>query len=265
MNLKESLLSKIRSFKLKHFEHFEGHQLINYKDIHKGRRCFIIGNGPSLCADDLTKIKENGDITFAFNRIFHIFSDTEWRPTYYLSQDVQILKSSVDELKQLDCQTKFIPIQSKWYDGVNIEDANYFNLSTKDSELYPSFSTDISKSVSISKTVVYTAIQFAVYMGIKEIYLIGVDHHFRVSQNSNGDIIVDNTVKDYFSDKYNDDLLKMNWIPNTDESTYTYISGLNYSKTYGFRIYNATRGGKLEVFERRNFDDLFSQSTNGNK
>jgi len=30
-----------------------------------------------------------------------------------------------------------------------------------------------------------------------------------------------------------------------------------YADGHGIKIYNATRGGKLEVFERVNFDDLF--------
>ena len=29
-----------------------------------------------------------------------------------------------------------------------------------------------------------------------------------------------------------------------------------YAKAHGIKIYNATRGGKLEVFERVDFDDL---------
>ena len=34
----------------------------------------------------------------------------------------------------------------------------------------------------------YTAAQIAAYMGIKEIYMTGVDHHFRVSRNSKGEV-----------------------------------------------------------------------------
>jgi hypothetical protein len=30
-----------------------------------------------------------------------------------------------------------------------------------------------------------------------------------------------------------------------------------YSRGHGFRIYNATRGGALEIFERADFDKLF--------
>ena len=59
--------------------------LKKYKNIHKGQRCFIIGTGPSLSVEDLEKLK--GEITFGSNRIFEIYSQTDWRPTYYMNQD----------------------------------------------------------------------------------------------------------------------------------------------------------------------------------
>ena len=93
-------------------------------------------------------------------------------------------------------------------------------------------------------------------MGIREIYLIGVDHHFHTSVNDKGEIVVDPTAKDYFSDKYNPDKDKL-YIPNTDASTLTYIAAKRYADTHGVRVCNATRGGKLEVFERVDLDSLF--------
>jgi hypothetical protein len=102
----------------------------------------------------------------------------------------------------------------------------------------------------------YTAAQFAAYMGFKEIYLIGVDHHFHISKNSRGEIVVDNSVKDYFTDKYNEDKDKL-YIPNTEKSTLTYVAMKEQCEKREIRVYNATRGGKLEVFERVDFDLLF--------
>ena len=46
-------------------------KLRKYKSIHKGKRCFIIGNGPSLTGSELDLIKE--EITFASNKIFNIY------------------------------------------------------------------------------------------------------------------------------------------------------------------------------------------------
>ena len=93
-------------------------------------------------------------------------------------------------------------------------------------------------------------------MGFKEIYFIGVDHHFQISQNNKGEIVVDTTAKDYFTDKYNEDKDKL-YIPNTEKSTLTYIAMKHHCDQRGIKVYNATRGGKLEVFPRVEFDSLF--------
>ena len=86
--------------------------------------------------------------------------------------------------------------------------------------------------------------------------MIGVDHHFRVSQNNQGEIVVDPSVKDYFTDKYNEDKDKL-YIPNTERSTLTYVATKRHCDSRGIQVYNATRGGKLEVFPRVDFDTLF--------
>lgn len=55
--------------------------LNSVKDAYKGKRCFVIGTGPSLTKEDLELLK--GEVTFASNRIFKIFNETDWRPTFY--------------------------------------------------------------------------------------------------------------------------------------------------------------------------------------
>lgn len=47
------------------------------------KRCFIIGNGPSINNTDLTKLKS--EITFGVNGIFLKFPDIEFRPTLMFS------------------------------------------------------------------------------------------------------------------------------------------------------------------------------------
>ncbi len=257
MNILTSIQARYRNYKAEHFPLFdEGRVLRRLKGIHKGMRCFIVGNGPSLQAEDLTRIHHNGDISFGFNRVFHIFPQTPWRPTYYISQDEKILKGSVDDINGIPAQLKFYPIEIKWYSGLTLKNPTFFHLSNNSVDFIPAFSDDIAKCLEISNTVVYSAIQIAVYMGIKEIYLIGIDHHFHISMNSKGEIIVDPNVKDYFSADYNQDKESLD-IPEVDKSTLTFMAARKYADAHGIKIYNATRGGKLEVFERVDFNTLF--------
>lgn len=243
----------------KNFEKTQyGKSLQQYKDKYKGKRCFLIGNGPSLNVKDLDCLMKNKEITFAFNRIYNIFDDTEWRPTFYISQDEKMLKGCCTVIDKLNLPVKFIPIQLHWYHNINIHDAVYFNMNWQQLENPCDFlfSEDISKRIDCASTGMYTAAQMAVYMGFSEIYFIGVDHHFQISQNNKGEIVVDNTVKDYFTDKYNEDKANL-YIPNTEKSTLTYVAMKNHCEERGVKVYNATRGGRLEVFPRIDFDKLF--------
>lgn len=243
-----------------HFEETKcGKKIAQYKNAYADRRCFLIGNGPSLAAEDLTVLHERGEITFAFNRIYHMFEQTIWRPTFYISQDEKMLQGCADVVDQLDLPTKFIPIQLSWYYGINIHDAVYFNMKWQQVEnpLQFLFSDDAAHELACASTGMYTAAQFAAYMGFRDIYLLGVDHHFRISQNNQGEIVVDSSVKDYFTDKYNADKENL-YIPNTEKSTLTYIAMKEQCEKRGIKVFNATRGGKLEVFPRVELDSLFS-------
>lgn len=242
----------------KNYEKTEmGKRIQDWKNKFSGKRCFFIGNGPSLRADDLTKLYENREVTFAFNRIYNIFDQTAWRPTFYISQDEKMLQGCETIVDSLDLSVKFIPIQLQWYYNINIHDATYFNMNWKQENdpLKFLFSDDAAHELYSSSTGMYTAAQLAVYMGFKEIYFIGVDHHFQISQNNQGEIVVDNTVKDYFSDKYNEDKSQL-YIPNTERSTLTYVAMKQHCEERGIKVINATRGGRLEVFPRVDFESL---------
>ncbi len=254
-----SVQARTQNWMAKHFELSPyGKRLTSYKDIHNGQRCFFVGNGPSLRAEDLTRLKETGEVTFAFNRIYNIFDKTDWRPTYYISQDEKMLQGCYDVVDKTDLGVKFIPINLKWYDDIAFQHASWFFLKSPevDNDKPLSFSDTLPKCIYNSSTVMYSAAQIAAYMGIKEIYMIGVDHHFRISQNNKGEVVVDVSAKDYFSEKYNEDRDKL-YIPNTDKSTWTYIAMKEQCEKRGICVYNASRQTKLEVFPMVDFDTLF--------
>ena len=77
-----------------------------------------------------------------------------------------------------------------------------------------------------------------------------------VCNNIVWDKYIDPNAKDYFSAQYNQDKDELD-IPEVDKSTLTFLAAKRNADENGFKIYNATRGGKLEVFERVDFDTLF--------
>lgn len=224
------------------------------KNKYSNQRCFIVGNGPSLIKEDLDKLKN--EITFGFNRIYYYFDKTDWRPNFYVTEDIKIIQNSIEEINKLNLNYIFTPDFVSLDYGIRINNSISFRQEYKElGNLGPDFSEDILEKISWGGTVAYTAIQMAVYMGFKEIYLLGIDHNFRVTQNSKGEITVDETAKDYFTEEYNKDQENL-YIPNLDNSTKSYIKARDYCDKNNIKIVNLTRGGKLEVFVRENIDKL---------
>lgn len=218
--------------------------------IHNNSRCFIIGNGPSLRVEDLEKL--NNEISFGTHRIYDIFDNTEWRPTYYCAQDTELICKSSKEINRMDIKNKFIAV-NKFQKYPKIKKSIYINLFLN--EFYPElpeFSKDITKGIFEGYTVSYMCLQIAMYMGFKEIYLLGIDHNYSVTLKPNGELEINDQLKDHFSEKD-----KLANIPQLYKSTLAYESAKKYAEANGIKIFNATRGGKLETFERVNFDEIF--------
>lgn len=232
-------------------------ELQKYHNIHKGERCFIIGTGPSLTAADLDMLK--GEITFGTNRIFEIFAQTDWRPTYYINQDYKLICKFTEEIKELRVKRKFMPLEAKKHFPES-RDISYFVLRHK--EFYPhdaDFSTHIDYYMGQGFTVTYGAIQMAYYMGFSEVYLLGIDHNYSISLNEKGVPVMQNDVKDYFKgSKASNAGLNL---PRVVESTMAYMTARKFADAHpGFKVYNATRGGKLEAFERVNLDEVLDEA-----
>ena len=233
-----------------------------YKNFYDGQRCFIIGNGPSLTIKDLEKLKEFGEISIASNSIYNLFPNTEWRPTIYTVHDFQEIKKTREKISAVKTELKIVAMSAsgRIYD---VDEAILLRLIEPKRGGY--FSDDISKCVYDGGTVTYVSLQCAVYMGFKEIILLGVDHSFAREQTKDGKMIINNKIKNHFQNYQTDDF----WgngqkdeeavVFPLDFATDAFITARHYADEHGVRILNATRGGKLEVFERVDFDTLFSK------
>ena len=223
-------------------------------------RCFIIGNGPSLRIEDLEAL--NDEVTFASNRIYGVFSKTNWRPTYYVSQDQNVLNEIKDELYRISFECKQMILNGNIYRSYsrdlrkkeNVSFLNVYNTIKGKTE----FDIDVIDGIHYGINVTYTMIELALFMGFSEIYLIGVDNNYALKTNANGDTVVDNESPDsYFEGiaplKHETIINDASGVP-FDNTTLAYNNIKKYIDDKPQKIYNATRGGKLEVFERVDFD-----------
>ena len=227
-------------------------ELVKFKNIYQGKRVFIIGNGPSVKISDLDKLHENGDICFGLNKVYKIYGQTKWRPDYLCISDERVMAKSENIYERLAEKTELILADQHNLSFAN-DRINYVHL--KMERFYPNhpgFSSDITEGVFWGLTTVYTiALQCAAYMGATEIYLIGVDHHHigKVTDKRN------HFIENYFEE--DEEELYKNAVADFEGMNLAFEKAERYSRENGFRIYNATRGGKLEVFERVDFDSLF--------
>lgn len=228
------------------------------KDKYKGGRCFIIGNGPSLTGQDLEMLKN--EITFATNKIYKIFPRTTWRPTYYgmLDEGVGRSEGVSEGASGIDCCMKFFRMEG-WYAFHKIRGRKCY-LHSWWSRKYlddPHFSLNLCNGVYTIATVTYMMLQIAVWMGFKEIYLLGMDNRYAYSRQRDGTIVRNEGAASWFSDN-GQELPDPSTAGATWEMDAAYEYAEKFSREYGFRIYNATRGGFLEKFERVNLDEVLA-------
>ena len=110
------------------------------------------------------------------------------------------------------------------------------------------FSEDISKRVYFGATVAYDCLQIAAYMGFKKIYLLGMD----LVPYKPGDKSAVQYLNFFETD--GQERKPQMWV---DKILRSYQTAKNYADVHGIQIYNATRGGYLEIFDRIDFDKMF--------
>lgn len=229
---------------------YQNQRLEQFKNKHAGGRCFIVATGPSLRISDLEILKNNKAISFSVNRVYRAFEQTKWRPDYYVVEDFRCIQESGDEIINLPIEHKFISDSYlPFWNGEIPQNIYRFHSrwSYVENEL-PQYAEDLRYGLYTCATVIYHCFQLATYMGFKEIYLIGVD--FNISGNYKN-------VNNHFIQNYYDSNSQTS-VFYEDEQLRSYEAAKKYADEHGIKIYNATRGGKLEIFPRVDFDSLFA-------
>lgn len=206
-------------------------------NIHFGASCFIIGTGPSLSNTNFKPIKNK--ILFGVNKLFIDMDKFGIHSQYWCVADPNIFRECYQDLLNLNT-TMFLT------NGATVVYLKEVKKYTKeimipivlkplsDMKTTQEFSTDITKGVN-GGMVTLSCLQIAYYLGFKDVYLVGCD----CSQKGNH----------YYNTIY------------TKEDDWEIFFKL-YEKCkqiyeqQGRKIYNATVGGNLEVFERVRLEEI---------
>lgn len=245
INLWDEVTGSLRNCGLYSKQYRKLHDL---KDIYSGKRCFIICTGPSLTVSDLERIKD--EYTFGMNSICLLADKTSFRPTFYGCNDLGVYRKLQKNIENYcnDGIQVFVSDRIKRHGNIknnwivfpeNVAYHTYDRWFRQD--FWCKFSDNSFRTVYGMHSITHSLIQIAVYMGFKEIYLLGADCNFPKGQ------------KLHFQDY---------GVPDTtiDTAGERNIAGYQEVKKqmdkYGFKVFNATRGGALEVFDRVDLDDL---------
>jgi glycosyltransferase involved in cell wall biosynthesis len=232
------------------------------KDIYRGERCVIIGNGPSINQTDLGKLKD--EFTFAVNGIFYKKDEMGFDPTFYVVSDSSVMKENAESIRDYKAKFKFFPTLYRNLhpaeDNVSFYLLNRGFYEHKGSSFcVPRFSMDCARRIYCGQSVTLTNIQLAYYMGFSKVYLIGMDFSYSIPQSAivQGELIT-STEDDpnHFHPLYFG--AGKTWKdPHLDRIKIGYQYARDVFLADGREIINATKGGHLEVFRRQDYDSLF--------
>jgi hypothetical protein len=213
------------------------YRLRKFRGAHAGRRCVVVGNGPSIGEMNLSKLK--GEVTIGCNRIYLTSAVV---PKYYCIEDALLLRQISGDLKdwEADETVKFVPADlSGCLRGV--KDVYPINFVAEDFEgRGPNFSEDFSRVCYWGSTVSYVMLQLAYYLGCNPIYLIGMDgvrggkpKHFYKK-----DDVEENNARYELSDA-------------------AFIEAREFLASEGVKVFDATRDPVRSFFERVDYEEVF--------
>lgn len=234
---------------------------------YEGKRCFVMGNGPSLNEMDLSPLKN--EVTIGSNGIFKVFDSLGIQTTFYTMEDQAQIEDRRHDLGKIDGPLRIFPLRSA-YCIPQREDTIFVNL-VEDSypkhrykDLYPQFSPDFAASVYLGSTVTYFNLQLAFHLGCDPVYLIGVDHDYGELTKlfPPGKIEVTREVYEklkgiHMADGYHKIGGKFG-VPYVEEQEKAYRKARESFEADGRKILNAGLNSKLDIFERADFSELFS-------
>jgi hypothetical protein len=226
-------------------------RLAELKDYHRGKRAFIIGNGPSLKQTDLGLLKD--EFTFGLNRIYLMFPELGFATTYFVSVNDLVIEQCLKDISALP-MPKFLSWRSHRFFPTGSLPATFL-YTTYDN---PAFACDVRNRVWESATVTYVALQLAFHMGFEQVILVGVDHNSNVPGKANTTIVSQGDDPNHFDPGYFGKGFRWQ-LPDFKMSEIGYRLARQAYETTGREVLDATIGGKLNIFRKINYQSLFKK------
>ncbi|PLY03575.1 MAG: hypothetical protein C0623_00735 [Desulfuromonas sp.] len=239
-------------------------------DQHKGERCFILGSGPSIKEQDLTRL--SGELVMTQNH-FHAHDDIKTiNPSYHVNVPMYQPAEYHDDWRQwLTGMNERLPTSTTLFFGKNtkcmVDELGLFQGRSYYIKTGGSFVTrrtapvDLTRTIMPVPTVLTQCLAIAIYMGFSEIVLTGfdLDQIFLKMQDRS-------KVRFYglspITDNEAEETAEKEAAQYGKEWFYWWMIWQqcfllkDVAEKKGIRVVNATRGGLLNVFPRKIFEDM---------
>lgn len=225
-------------------------RLAAFRDKHRGERCVVIANGPSLARMDLRSLA--GEVTIGMNRIYLNFAKMGYATTYLAAVNELVLEQYGEEMQALP-MPKFVNWNQRMTIPATEPGVHYLRLSLN---LNDHFSQDVTKPICSGGTVTFVALHLAYYMGFRQVILIGLDHRFSSSGVPN-QIETRGSMddRDHFDPRYFPP--GSQWqLPDLHRSELAYALARQAFEADGRHVLDATLGGACQVFDKADFNKL---------
>lgn len=203
-------------------------------NIYKGKRCFILGGGPSMANLDFSKLKN--EITIGINKACLTYPVTI---NYSMDRKFYFLMQS-KEYNQKWLNSKSIKIQLDHRDVSFKNDVVVLNrLKEK------SLSLDINSGIYPGDNSGWGALNLALCFGCNPVYLLGYD--FKVEKN-----------KTHWHDGYEQDIEALKKRLAKYIRCFEYFSGVLANE--GFKIINLNKNSALTCFDMQDIGNVVHSS-----
>lgn len=224
-------------------------RLTALRDRHRGERCFILGNGPSLGTMDLAPLRD--EFTFGLNRAYLLFDRLGFPTSWLVTVNDLVVEQCADDLDALT-----IPTFTTWRNRRHVTfDEHYVFLRTAEERRGLSFSKRPDRWIFQGSTVTFVAMQLAFWFGFEHVVLIGVDHSFTTTGTPHTEVVSETGDPDHFDPHYFGPGFRWQ-LPDLDTSELSYELARNVFAAEGREIVDATIGGKLDVFRKVDYESL---------
>ena len=233
-------------------------RLERFRNRHRGGRCFVFGNGPSLRGLDLSPLAH--EVTFVTNN-FYLHPQVELlNPTYYCVSDLWFFDKKLHpewgrHLSRFPADTVFfLPVELKRRIGASVvgqrPNVHYLRCDRRrqvwrTGELRVDATGVLGTGDSV---IVDFCLPLAHFMGFSAVYLLGCDTDLG---SGTGPTHFYDARTPARSVEYHRDA----WFEHVTRS---YAVAKQLFEVDGRRIYNATTGGRLEVFPRVSVEDVLA-------